>query len=198
VNAQSQHDARAPEFADWVDSSVDPRFQGSTASCGFPVDELLRAIHALSGWLRRHGVLRDDVDDVIQDALVRLCRTARQDTVRNLPAFLTTAVKRIRVDRWRCAQRERLLFTAESDDALDVSDPSACLENSAMAVEQLATLARQLDAVSPRTRAIFFWHRLEGRTYGEIAAMLGISVSAVEKHIARAAFALAADSNSDN
>ncbi|MGH7104765.1 MAG: sigma factor-like helix-turn-helix DNA-binding protein, partial [Acetobacteraceae bacterium] len=45
--------------------------------------------------------------------------------------------------------------------------------------------------LGPRTRKIFILHRLEGRTHAEIAAQHGISISAVEKHIARAALAIA-------
>jgi len=37
-----------------------------------------------------------------------------------------------------------------------------------------------------RTRTIFILHRLEGRRYRDVAAQLGISVSAVEKHMVRA------------
>ena len=43
-----------------------------------------------------------------------------------------------------------------------------------------------VEQLSPRTREIFLMHRLEGRKYREIASELGISPSAVEKHIARA------------
>jgi len=48
-----------------------------------------------------------------------------------------------------------------------------------------------LDAVSRRTRDIFFMQRLEGLTYVQIAQRLGVSVSAVEKHIASALAVLA-------
>ena len=70
----------------------------------------------------------------------------------------------------------------------DAAPPPQAL---AEAGDRLTALARQLEAVSPRTCDIFFQHRLEGRTYAEIAAGLGITVSPVEKHIARAALALA-------
>lgn len=55
----------------------------------------------------------------------------------------------------------------------------------------------RLEELSPRTRDVFLQHRLEGRTYREIAAPLGISISAVEKHIARAAFAIADEDQDD-
>ena len=51
-----------------------------------------------------------------------------------------------------------------------------------------------LDAVSRRTRDIFFMQRVVGYSYAEVATQLGISVSAVEKHVA-SALAVLADVN---
>jgi len=52
--------------------------------------------------------------------------------------------------------------------------------------ECLTKMRDALDGVSRRTRDVFFMHRLDGLSYGEIARELGISVSAVEKRMARA------------
>jgi RNA polymerase sigma factor (sigma-70 family) len=176
MDAQPRPNARQPEFSPCVHAH--------------PRNDLRSARHSLSRWLRRHGAPRDEVEDVIQYAFVRLCRAERAAPIRNVPAFLTAAAKRIRIDRWRCARREARLFLPESADALDVPDAAPQPQALAETGDQLAALVRRLEAVSPRTREIFFQHRLEGRTYAEIAASLGISVSAVEKHIARTAFAL--------
>ena len=43
-----------------------------------------------------------------------------------------------------------------------------------------------MKGLSPRTKDIFLMHRLYDMSYAQIAAHLGISVSAVEKHIASA------------
>ncbi len=48
-----------------------------------------------------------------------------------------------------------------------------------------------LDATSRRTRDIFFMHRLDGLTYAQIARHLGLSISAIEKHMASALAVLA-------
>jgi RNA polymerase sigma factor (sigma-70 family) len=51
-------------------------------------------------------------------------------------------------------------------------------------------IRRSLQSLSKRTQEVFFLHRLEGFSYAEIARRLGVSVSAVEKHIASAVAAL--------
>ena len=56
--------------------------------------------------------------------------------------------------------------------------------------ERLKVVGAALDRLPQRTRASFLMHRIDGLKYREIAERLGVSQSAVEKHIARAALAL--------
>ena len=51
-------------------------------------------------------------------------------------------------------------------------------------------VAAVLDGVGSRTREIFLMHRVEGCGCSQIAERFGVSVSAVEKHIAKAVLAL--------
>jgi DNA-directed RNA polymerase specialized sigma24 family protein len=44
-----------------------------------------------------------------------------------------------------------------------------------------------LNALTPRVREVFLLNRAEGYSYDQIAARLGIAVSTVEKHMAKAA-----------
>ena len=55
-----------------------------------------------------------------------------------------------------------------------------------LARESLAEALRALDELGERTRHIYILHRLEKMRHKEIAALLGVSVSAVEKHIIKA------------
>jgi RNA polymerase sigma-70 factor (ECF subfamily) len=52
-------------------------------------------------------------------------------------------------------------------------------------------MRRALDSLSGRTRAIFLLHRLDGVGYTEIAHHTGLTVLAVEQHIATALAVLA-------
>ena len=55
-----------------------------------------------------------------------------------------------------------------------------------IARHRLERLRQGVEHLRPRTRQILLMHRLEGLKYREIATVLGISQSAVEKHIAQA------------
>ncbi len=198
MDAESQADSLPPNRARGRDAALHPEPLRLPAARRCAADGLRNLRRSLSRWLIQHGVLRDEVEDVIQDALVRLCRTEREQSIRNPAAFLKTAVKRIRIDRWRSAERDRRLFVAESAEALQIVDPAPQPSDEAETDQRLERLGWKLDVLSPRTREVFTLHRLEGRTYPEIAAALGMSVSAVEKHIARAALALATESADDD
>ncbi len=56
--------------------------------------------------------------------------------------------------------------------------------------QRLSAVHATLSRLHPRTRQILLMHRLEGLRYREIAERLGISESAVEKHVAKAALGL--------
>lgn len=151
------------------------------------MDGLKKLRHALIRRLIRRGTLPQDAEDAIHDAFVRLCLAQKKQVVRNPAAFLTDVVMKVRVERWRSAQRYHKLFVDEPAEALNLVDVSPRPDDYLQADQRLEQMWRRLGQLSPRTREIFFLHRLQGLSYAQIAASMGISVSAIEKHIARAA-----------
>jgi RNA polymerase sigma factor (sigma-70 family) len=151
------------------------------------MDGLKKLRQALLRRLVRRGALPQDAEDAIHDAFVRLCLAQRKQTVRNPAAFLTDVVMKVRIEKWRSAQRYHKLFVDEPTEELELVDLSPRPEEFLQADQRLERMWRRLGGVSPRTREVFFLHRLQGLSYAQIAASMGISVSAIEKHIARAA-----------
>jgi RNA polymerase sigma factor (sigma-70 family) len=151
------------------------------------MDGLKKLRHALVRRLIRRGTLPQDAEDAIHDAFVRLCLAQKREVVRNPAAFLTDVVMKVRVEKWRSSQRYHRLFVDEPAEDLDLVDLAPRPEEYLQADQRLERMWRRLGALSPRTREIFFLHRLQGLSYAQIAASMGVSVSAIEKHIARAA-----------
>lgn len=54
--------------------------------------------------------------------------------------------------------------------------------------EMLARLERAMSELSPTTCEVLLAYRLDGRSYAEIAATTGLTVSQVETHIAEAIY----------
>lgn len=133
---------------------------------------------------RTHG--RADPEELLHAAYLRLLRYKAQHAVENIGAFLVRTAVNIGVDNYR---HDRFIADIAPDQT------GAC-ENSPLQDEVLAARERLdrvregLSRLTPRTREIFLMHRLDEMKYREIAERLGISQSAVEKHIAKAAMFL--------
>ena len=56
--------------------------------------------------------------------------------------------------------------------------------------QRLAKLVAELETLPPRMRRAFQLHKLEGMSHAETARAMGISISAVEKHVSGALKAL--------
>ncbi|WP_159981688.1 MULTISPECIES: RNA polymerase sigma factor [unclassified Novosphingobium] len=92
------------------------------------------------------------------------------------------AINLIRDETRQARRRSGNLHVCAEDVPLSAGDPVATLE----ARDILARLEATMALLKPRTREIFLAHRIDGFSYGEIAARTGLSVKAVEKHMSRA------------
>ena len=141
----------------------------------------------LMKFLRRKGRSYEDAEDLIQEAMLRLHVYGRQATVVNEEAFLRQAVHNLSIDQHR---RDRLDLrreiriedlNAQSTLIAPDSSPEEALETQ----QRLNQVRALLDAVSLRTREIYFAHRA-GYSYTEIGDHMGISHITIKRHIARA------------
>ncbi len=129
---------------------------------------------------------RADAEDLLQAAYLRLMQYRKEHVVENVPAFLVRTAVNIGVDNYR---HDRLLCGAAPED-MTITEISPLQDEVLAARARLERVSQGLNRLTPRTREIFLMHRLENLKYREIAQRLGISQSAVEKHIARAALFL--------
>jgi RNA polymerase sigma-70 factor (ECF subfamily) len=153
-----------------------------------PVDRKIPHLERLRALLRKLGRTREDSEDLIQEAFLRLHVYCRTHEVRQEEAFLVRTVRNLSVDAHRRAHRE--LYVEERVESLPLLDLRPRPDEEAALSERLDRVRAVLDGLTPRTREVFLMHRMEGYSSAQIANTLGISVSAVEKHIARAVLAL--------
>jgi RNA polymerase sigma factor (sigma-70 family) len=152
--------------------------------------DLQKQMRRIEQLLRLRGTKQQDAEDLVQEAVLRLhvyTRSGRD--VRDPTGFLIRAVRNLTIDARRRAHGE--LYVATPVEELELIDLSPGPEEAVAAQERLIRMKNALDQVSVRTRAVFFMHRLQGLSHGEIAARLGVTKSAVEKHIASAVTILA-------
>ena len=141
--------------------------------------------------LKRQGQSQEDAEDLIQDAFVRLAEYCRTAEVRNEAAFLERTVTNLSIDRYRHHVRHPSADAPieELAETLPLLDPQPSPDEVFAARERLEKVRRVLDAVGIRTREVYLAHRA-GYSHRELAAEFGVSISTVEKTIARAVVAL--------
>jgi RNA polymerase sigma factor (sigma-70 family) len=142
-------------------------------------------------FLRRKGRSHEDAEDLIQEAMLRLHLYGQAVPVVNEEAFLRQAVTNLSIDQHR---RDRLDLRKEVPiEELDARNPliaqESTPEESFEALQRLNRIRAVLDAVSVRTREIYFAHRA-GYSYAEIAAHMNISQITIKRHIGRALLAI--------
>lgn len=133
-----------------------------------------------------------DAEEMVQDLFVRLLRRADLFSLENVDAYVFEAAANIARDRGRYDQaRGRGRHVEINEIVTESEEPGA--ERIVAGKQRLKRLLAALEALPPRARQVVVLRRFENLTYPQIAARLGISVSAVEKHMVRAMSALKLD-----
>lgn len=140
--------------------------------------------------LRRYFAKRvppQEVEDLVQDVLVSLqgrgSGAAIEDMERHVFVVAGNLLKK------RAQQRSH--HHAQRSERWNIA-PEIISERILFDRDRLIRAQRVIAGLPARTREVFLLHRFEEMTYPAIASGLGISVSAVEKHIIAALKALRA------
>jgi RNA polymerase sigma factor (sigma-70 family) len=141
------------------------------------------ALSRVRAALMRRGRTVHDADDLVQEAWVRLACYERKQPVDKPEAFLMRTALNLSIDTHRAGviRGEEVLL----DDVVLV-DTSPGAEATLLGRERIARLSVCLGRLSEKTRVIFLSHRVDGMTYQEIAQRHELSISTVEKHVAKA------------
>ncbi|WP_101675012.1 sigma-70 family RNA polymerase sigma factor [Alloalcanivorax mobilis] len=139
----------------------------------------------LMGWLRKKLGCSQRAADMAQDTFLRVLTShADLNAVKEPRAYLTTIAGRLIIDDARRKKVEHLYL--ETWSALHGNDVAPSSQSLVEVVELLTAVARLLEGLPEKPRRAFLMSRLEGRSHGEIAKALGVSVSMIKKYVARA------------
>lgn len=126
-----------------------------------------------------------DAEDLMHSAFLRLEQYQAGHTISNPAAFLVRTAVNIRIDGYR---QQRRFHDAPLPEQ---PDPCAPADEIVAAKLFFSRVTEGINRLPDRTREIFLMHRIDKLEYTEIAARLGITVSAVEKQMAKAMLFLA-------
>jgi RNA polymerase sigma-70 factor (ECF subfamily) len=123
--------------------------------------------------------------DLVQESFIIFLRERQKEIIDHPRGFLFKIARNLAYDHIKHRKVTQNYEQTEDPTLLPHSE-SPSTEKLASIDERLAAIAQILDELPPRTREIFVLNRVYGMTYVETAKELGISDSAVEKHMAKA------------
>lgn len=134
-------------------------------------------------WLRGRLGSPFRAEDLAQDVFVRVIAGRKQVHAAQARPFLRTIAHGLLLDHYRRASLEQAYL-----DYLallpEPCQPSA--EQRAAAMQQIAALDRMLADLPGKVRHAFVLAQVDGLSYAEIAARLGVSLSSVQQYMTRA------------
>lgn len=155
------------------------RLSSLIASFEAHYDELLR-------FLTRRTGSADRAADVAQHTYLRLALAPEPSSPIGDPrAYVFRVAGNLAIDTMRKEGRIAAR-TALADRAAALADPAPSPETALLARERLALLDEALAGLPAKARRALLMSRLDGLTFAQIAAELGVSESMVAKYIAQA------------
>lgn len=156
---------------------------GTDLSDRHDVGGLFRAHYPwLCARLRRQLGASSSVEDIAAETFAQLLESPGQTPIREPRALLTTIAQRLMYQLWRRRDLERQhLDQLHYVDRPQPTSPEEWLQ----LTEALHGLDRTLKRLPGKVRATFLLSRVDGLTYPQIAAELGISQRSVSVYMTR-------------
>lgn len=141
---------------------------------------------ALRGFFARRVGSTSEVEDLTQELFLRILNRAGNSAIDNLEGYLFHAAANLLRERGRQTSVRQAAQVVEISPDLLSGDEAHTPERILLGKDAVRAAMQALYELPERTRAVFMLNRFEEMKGPEIARHLGISVSAVEKHMMRA------------
>jgi RNA polymerase sigma factor (sigma-70 family) len=128
-----------------------------------------------------------DVDNLVAESLARAYTAKDTDRISAGRGYLFAIARNLLIDAARRDTIVSLDFVAD----LDTLRSDDTLEASLTARDELRRLQAIIDTLPPQCRRVFLLRRIHELSLGEIAGQMSLSVSTVEKHLAKAVMLVA-------
>jgi RNA polymerase sigma factor (sigma-70 family) len=138
----------------------------------------------LTAYFQRRVHSRIEAEDLTQEVFLRLVRRLDVEAIDNPEAFVfRTAVNLLR-DRSRRGKthQSHLVELTHHQANIEELSPERVFDSR----QSLTLVMSVLEELDERSRDAFILHRLEGMKHAQIAELMGVSVSSVEKYIIKA------------
>lgn len=163
-----------------------PRLNSDTpGNSGTIIDAFLENRTGIKNFLSRFLSSSCDIEDVLQETYLRARGAERQQKIVSPKAFLYRIARNEALRELSRTSRHIIDLVGTPADADDYGAASQSLEGAMIETERFGQFCESTLEMPPQCRRVFLMCKVYGYSYAEIATELGISQSAVEKHISK-------------
>ena len=134
----------------------------------------------------------DEAADLAHDAVVKTLQAGLRVEILDPSCFLLQATRNTLTDRFRSRARRKRVLGYGLEDA-DAPDPTPGAERALIAAQQLRAALAIIARMPPRRREALVLCRFEKLSHAEAGRRMGVTVHAIEKHLAAGKAQLAAE-----
>jgi RNA polymerase sigma factor (sigma-70 family) len=128
-----------------------------------------------------------EIDDLVQEVFLHLAGGRKIESVERPEAYLFKTAANVLNDRWRrLTARAADSHEPYDDEVHGSARETLCPERALLGTQAVEQLVAALHELPERMRVVWALYHLEDLTHSEISRRLGITISAIEKHIGRA------------
>lgn len=143
----------------------------------------------LLDWLERKLGDRQSAEDVAQAAYLATWKRAGSCEIENPNALIFKIARDLTNNEYKRRSRNSARFVNGNLDEkaiVNTADPSISPEISLVEKQELQSLLSDIELLPPKLRLAFKLNRFSEKNYSDIAIIMGVSVSSVEKYIMKA------------
>ncbi|MBU3022353.1 RNA polymerase sigma factor [Aestuariibacter sp. A3R04] len=138
--------------------------------------KMMRAVSAIVG--------ADDIEDIVQDAFIRSYEAELKQEIKYERTYMLKTARNLALNHVKSAAHQ-LNESMENMDMLPHDLVGYSLEKHVESKQRFIHFCRATESLSPEVRRVFLLKKVYGMRQREIAELVGLSESTVEKHVAK-------------
>lgn len=129
----------------------------------------------------------EEAEEAVQEVFIRIWK--RKEfllQVNNIEAYFNTVCRNLVYDRFRKARNNKHLLEKLQAAAIEFPELAPGADTQLLVKQEWELLQRALDTLPPQRRKVFELCKVQGMSYDEVCAELGISLPTAKEHVMRA------------
>lgn len=143
-----------------------------------------KVANRLKAYIARFLPVKEDVDEIAQEAFLRVLQAESKWVIKHPKAYLYRAARNLALNKLNSTSYQVTEYLEELLGA-EAAMESITLERQAMSKQQFESFCRAVAQLPEQCRRVLVYRKVYGYSQREVAEKLGISISTVEKHLVK-------------